>query len=49
MKKDYPWEQFSAYKVAAVKPAINGWHAFWIGFSLTFYVLCVMKAYGVLY
>ena len=46
------WEQinkFSAHKAAVVKPAFTGVHAFLIAYSITFYVLCLMKAYGVLY
>lgn len=56
MKKDFftaqEWEQIkklSACKAVAVKPVFTGVHAFFVSFSLTLYVLCLMKAYGVLY
>lgn len=55
MKKyytDQEWEQinkFSAHKEVVSKPLFTGVHAFWISFFLTCYVLCICKAYGVLY
>lgn len=60
MKKNFftaqEWEQINKLsackagcKPVAAKPVFTGVHAFFITFSITLYVLCVLKAYGVLF